>query len=76
MRSRQFGNEQLHQLNDDLKSLCQRHNFEYIDNSKITLRHLYDGVHLNTQGTTILADNYLEALRAKCRASNMTTSLR
>ena len=63
VRSRQYSDDQLYELNVALESLCQRHNFIYIDNSEITLRHLSDGVHLNTAGTKILANNYLEAIR-------------
>ncbi len=54
-----------HELNKQLKSLCIQHNFNFIDNSDITPEHLYDGVHLNKDGTRMLADNYLDALREK-----------
>lgn len=51
-------------LNQILIELCQRHQFAFIDNGAIKDEHLYqDGVHLNEDGTTILADNYLNALR-------------
>ena len=68
VRNRQFVYEQLQNLNNILKSLCEQNNFVFIDNSAITTRHLYfDGVHLNNDGTRILADNYLQALQAKYR---------
>ena len=62
-RSRQYTNEQLHELNSALQSLCCKNKFVFIDNSEITLRHLSDGVHMNREGTKILANNYLEAIR-------------
>ena len=65
IRSRQFTKKRWHELNNALQSLCNIHNFVYIDNSDIKLDHLYDGVHLKDEGTVILADNYLKALRLK-----------
>ena len=62
VRRRQFRNEQLHKLNAAIQSLCQQHRFIYIDNNEITVNHLFDGVHLNTEGTKILANNYLDAI--------------
>ncbi len=51
-------------LNGILIDLCKKHRFTYIDNSDIMDEHLYEnGVHLNDEGTTVLADNYLKALR-------------
>ena len=64
-RSKQFTKERLEVLNTGLQTLCQFYNFVYIDNSRITVDHLYDGVHLKREGTEILADNYLKALRRK-----------
>ena len=65
VRSKQFTQERLHVLNNALRSLCKFHNFTFIDNSDIEIHHLYDGVHLKDDGVTILADNYLNALRLK-----------
>ena len=31
----------------------------YIDNSNIDVSHLYDGVHLNQEGSVLLRDSYL-----------------
>ena len=62
-RSRQYDDEQLNELNYALRTLCRRHEFVFIDNKDITVRHLLDGVHLNKEGTSILANNYLDALR-------------
>ena len=66
VRSRQFSMKRWHELNNALFSLCQDNNFVYIDNGKIKVDHLHDGVHLTNEGTVILADNYLEALRLVC----------
>ena len=63
--STQFSKERLDKLNNGLLTLCQFYDFVYIDNSKITVDHLYDGVHLKKEGTKVLADNYLNALRRK-----------
>ena len=58
-------------LNNMLIDLCKQHRFTYIDNSDIKDEHLFeDGVHLNQRGTTILADNYLNAL---CEVKHSTT---
>ena len=51
------------QLNETLMGLCNFHGFTFIDHSKITTNDLLDGVHLNRDGTRILADDYLDALR-------------
>ena len=67
IRREQFNTEDLYELNHAIWTLCCQHGFVFVDNSKIGLSHLYDGVHLNNAGTTILASNYLEALRAKYR---------
>ena len=49
-------------LNYRLRGLCSANNFTFIDNQKIKVEHLYDGVHLNETGQSILANNYLDAL--------------
>ena len=51
------------ELNKVLENLCKINNFIFIDNSNIHTGHLYDGVHLNDEGTSILANNYLDALK-------------
>ena len=63
VRSRQFSDEKLHELNFILRSLCKQQSFVFIDNTQLTVRHLSDGVHLNREGTSVLANNYLDALR-------------
>ena len=67
VRRNQFSNDDLYKLNQAISTLCHQHNFVFIDNAKIEVSHLYDGVHLNDAGITILADNYLGALRVKYR---------
>ena len=57
-------------LNELLQSMCQINNFRFINNNNIGLEHLHnDGVHLNDDGTKVLADNYLRAL---CHAHHHT----
>ena len=63
LRSRQYTNEKLHELNSVIRSICQQQNFVFIDNTELSVQHLSDGVHLNKVGTGILANNYLDALR-------------
>ena len=47
-------------LNGRLKELCRVNNFVYIDNSNINyVDHLSDSVHLNSEGSKLLANNYL-----------------
>ena len=63
VRAQESLKKRVFELNEKLRSLCDRHNFVFIDNSKITKDNLYDGVHLTKEGTRILASNYIEALR-------------
>ena len=59
-----YTQERCEVLNRELKELCRHNGFIFIDNSNIRpMEHLSDGVHLNDQGTTILANNYLDSLR-------------
>ena len=62
IRTQKHFQEHVGELNNTLKSLCTSNKFIFIDNSRITIDHLYDGVHLTNSGTKILADSYLEAL--------------
>ena len=52
-------------LNWELKELCQKNGFKFIDNSNISTDHLKDEVHLNDTGTALLANNYLNSLDTK-----------
>ncbi len=51
-------------INDLLRSKCEARNFIFIENDNIILsRHIRrDGVHLNSTGTTKLANNFLSVL--------------
>ena len=53
-----------HELNGMLRSLCQQHDFDFIENDNFVAKdHLQDdGIHLNDQGTQLLEDNIVEAL--------------
>ena len=53
-------------LNKVLREECEKHNFVYIDNENIVLRNhvCSDNVHLNSQGSTLLKKNVLDALNA------------
>ena len=63
IRQTKFLRERCMELNDILQSLCSFNNFTFINNSDINEEHLHsDGVHLNDDGTKLLADNYLRAL--------------
>ena len=50
------------ELNDALSGQCDLHNFHFIDNNNISTSDLYDGVHLNNNGTHKLAENILGSL--------------
>ena len=54
------------ELNDILRNLCLLHNFTFIENENIILKEhiLKDGVHLNNNGTVLLARNFLKHLNA------------
>ena len=63
IRRTNFLKKRCEELNGILKDLCLLNNFIFINNSGITEKHLYtDGVHLNDDGSKMLADNYLVAL--------------
>ena len=50
-------------LNSQLKKLCMEHDYIFIDNENITRQHLLnDNVHLNEDGSVVLAENMLSAL--------------
>ena len=60
VRKWQYTWERCRLLNGRLKALCRENNFVYIDNSNINyVDHLDDEVHLNEDGSKILARNYL-----------------
>lgn len=63
-RNKWFLQERARDLNKFLSELCKVHGFIFIDNFNISVdQHLYsDGVHLNDEGTIVLANNYLECL--------------
>ena len=51
-------NNKINEVNNLLKSSCQRHSWSFIDNSNILSNHLNeDGIHLNRKGTSILVKN-------------------
>ena len=51
------------ELNNLLKDMCYDSGYIYIDNDNIGHDHLYeDGVHLNHEGSNILAGNLLHSL--------------
>ena len=55
--------EQINKINKLLRLNSNHQNFKFIDNSDILERHLWkDRLHLNDQGTIILARNILDAL--------------
>ena len=63
IRRTTFLQERCKELNGILKNLCLISNFKFINNSDIKEEHLHsDGVHLNDDGSKVLADNYLRAL--------------
>ena len=51
-------------LNNLLRELCVEHNFIFIENDNIILRHHlhHDGVHLNAMGSKLLSANLLAVL--------------
>ena len=60
--------------NDLLKSIAKRNGWAFIDNKNITLDHLVsDGVHLNTIGVRLLANNIIQHIGGtSARASHRT----
>ena len=52
--------KEIREVNGILKTMCKVNNFYFIDNNKITKEFLsYDNLHLNIEGTRILANNYI-----------------
>ena len=55
--------EQINQINKILEHNATIHNYEFIDNSNISARHLQgDELHLNYDGEILLANNFLKSL--------------
>ena len=55
--------KRIDEINRTLKANAWTHNYEFIDNSNILVRDLWrDNVHLNENGITCLAKNYLKAI--------------
>ena len=51
-------------VNFFLETLCSENRIKYIDNSAIIYKHLNGGgVHLNYNGTSILANNFIDMIR-------------
>ena len=58
--------ERICQINRILERNANIHNYEFIDNSNILEWHLRgDGLHLNKDGTILLANNYLKTLNRR-----------
>ena len=64
LRKQMYVQRRCQELNDFLRELCKLHGFIYLDNSNIKLEHLFDGTHLNHEGSVILANNYLYYLNS------------
>ena len=59
-------------INDILRRNADKHKYSYIDNSNITREHLArDGLHLNREGTTLLAKNFLFYLNSMSACANL-----
>ena len=64
-RSNFYDRKKLRQVNDFLGS-CAENNFIYICNDVITQQYLWrDGIHLNNEGTNMLANNFIDHLKGK-----------
>ena len=67
LRRKMYTWERCREVNRMLKERCDRYGFVFVDNSNISLNHLHqDGVHLNLEGTGIMANNFLQCLDADC----------
>ena len=68
VRSYAYTWERCRTLNGELKDLCRRNNFVFINNESIThTNHLHhDGIHLNSDGDSLLANNYLDSIKKFC----------
>ena len=58
-RKQYYTHSRCKELNKILQEQCRANGFVYIDNSNIDVSHLYDGVHLNQEGSVLLRDSYL-----------------
>ena len=56
--------ERCENLNKILQDQCLLNGFYFIDNSAIDTQFMYDGVHLNNEGSEMLCDNYLSKLNS------------
>ena len=58
--------EKINQINKILKRNASLHNYEFIDNCDISVKHLrVDKLHLNHEGKILLANNFLKALNRR-----------
>ena len=58
--------QEVNDVNNFLRANTFMHDFILIDNSNITLSHIYrDNVHLNFNGTRIIANNFIRAINGK-----------
>ena len=63
IRKAKFLQDRAKDINKILVDLCKINKFTFIDNSVIDIDCLHhDGVHLNRDGTKVLANNYLDCL--------------
>lgn len=62
-------NENVRELNSILLNVCESNSFQYIDNSNIIQEDLNNsGLHLNKKGSTKLACNFRDCIKANQRA--------
>ena len=63
-RKQYYMKERCENLNKILQDQCLLNGFYFIDNSAIDTQFMYDGVHLNNEGSEMLCDNYLSKLNS------------
>lgn len=63
-RKQYYIKERCENLNKILQEQCLLNGFYFIDNSAIDTQFMYDGVHLNNEGSEMLCDNYLSKLNS------------
>ena len=61
---------QVNTINDILRKNVHNYNYTFIDNSNIQQQHLQkDGLHLRFEGSDILGNNFIDALKLRSHPS-------
>ena len=61
-RRGRFFNDRISNINSILHEICHQNDFIFISNCNINFSHLEDSLHLTDEGSSVLNENFLQAL--------------